>query len=274
MLIALLPPGALAWGQDKAEPRPDGAYWMQPMRDAHSRFTGQKGTFAHFGDSITVSMAFWASLPYRRDNAPPEMERAFQVVNSHMRPECWRDWKGPDYGNAGMRTVRWAHEHVNEWLQRLNPEAVLIMFGTNDLNSVPLEEYVAKTRDVVQKCLDNGSVVILSTIPPRNGFVEKSATYAEAVRQIARDMRIPLTDFHAEILKRRPGDWNGALEKFEGWTGYDVPTLIARDGVHPSNPTALRSQYSEEALNTCGFSLRNYLALLKYAEVIQNVLMP
>ena len=38
--------------------------------------------------------------------------------------------------------------------------------------------------------------------------------FAEAVRRIAQDMNIPLTDYHAEILKRRPTDWNGALEKF------------------------------------------------------------
>ena len=30
--------------------------------------TGKKGTLALFGDSITVSMAFWASLPYAHKN--------------------------------------------------------------------------------------------------------------------------------------------------------------------------------------------------------------
>jgi len=246
--------------------------WGETMKEVHSKFSGRKGTFAHFGDSITVTMAFWAPLPYARKNAPPKMEKAFSLVNKYMQPECWRDWKGAQYGNEGMMTIRWAHENMDEWLRSLNPETALIMFGTNDVHNLSLDEYRTKTEAVVQKCLDNGTIVILSTIPPRNGFVEKAAIFADAVRGIAHRLKVPLIDFHAEIMKRRPEDWNGALEKFSQWKGYDVPTLIARDGSHPSHPKKHRSDYSEEALNNCGFSLRNYLALMKYADVIETIL--
>jgi hypothetical protein len=246
--------------------------WVEAMRRVHQKFSGQKGTFAQFGDSITVTMAFWAPLPYARKNAPPEMERAFQIVNTYMRPECWR-WKGPEFGNEGGKTVKWALEHVDEWLKRLNPEVVIIMFGTNDLTHVSVDEYRAQLKSLVQKCLDNGTIVILSTIPPRSGFVEKSAAFAEAARQVATELKVPLVDYHAEILKRRPDDWDGSSEKFKGYEGYDVPTLISRDGVHPSHPAKYRDDYSEEALRCNGYSLRNYLVLLKYAEVIEKVLM-
>jgi hypothetical protein len=246
--------------------------WVEAMRRVHQKFSGQKGTFAQFGDSITVTMAFWAPLPYTRKNAPPEMERAFQIVNTYMRPECWR-WKGPEFGNEGGKTVKWALEHVDEWLKRLNPEVVIIMFGTNDLTHVSVDEYRAQLKSLVQKCLDNGTIVILSTIPPRSGFVEKSAAFAEAARQVATELKVPLVDYHAEILKRRPDDWDGSSEKFKGYEGYDVPTLISRDGVHPSHPAKYRDDYSEEALRCNGYSLRNYLVLLKYAEVIEKVLM-
>ena len=246
--------------------------WVEAMRKIHWRFSGQKGTFAQFGDSITVTMAFWAPLPYARKNAPPEMERAFKIVNSYMRPECWR-WKGPEFGNDGGKTVKWALENVDNWLKRLNPEVALIMFGTNDLTHVSVDEYRAQLKALVQKCLDNGTVVILSTIPPRSGFVEKSAAFAEAARQVAAELKVPLIDYHAEILKRRPHDWDGSSEKFSGFEGYDVPTLISRDGVHPSHPTKYRDDYSEEALRCNGYSLRNYLVLLKYAEVIEKVLL-
>jgi len=155
-------------------------------------------------------------------------------------------------------TIRWADKNIEGWLKRLNPEIALIMFGTNDLNSVGIDEYTEKTRQVVRKCLDNGTVVILSTIPPRHRMAEKSALYAGAVRQIARSMKVPLTDFYAEVLKRRPDDWDGAAEEFSQYKGYDVPTLLARDGVHPSHPKQYRGDYSAEALKCCGFSLRNY----------------
>ena len=246
-------------------------YWVDSMAKVHAEFSGDKGIFAHFGDSITVTMAFWTPLLYSRKNASDEMEQAFQLVKGYLKKQCWRDWKGPQFGNEGRMTIRWAHKNIDSWLKRLNPEVALIMFGTNDLNSVGLEEYKEKTRQVVQKCLDNGTVVILSTIPPRHRLAEKSAVYAEAVRKIARQKKVPLVDFHAEVLKRRPHDWDGALEKFAQYKGYDVPTLLARDGVHPSHPKKYRDDYSEEALRCCGFSLRNYLALMKYAEVLKKL---
>jgi len=246
-------------------------YWAEPMTKVHAKFSGQKGTFAHFGDSITVTMAFWTPLLYSRKNASEQMEQAYQLVEGYLKKECWRDWKGPKFGSQGRMTIRWAHENIDDWLARLNPEVALIMFGTNDLNSVGLEEYEEKTRQVVQKCLDNGTVVILSTIPPRHRRAEKAAEYAEAVRKIARRMDVPLIDFHSEVLKRRPDDWDGAMDKFAQYKGYDVPTLLARDGVHPSNPQRYRGDYSEEALKCSGYALRSYLALMKYAEVLKTL---
>jgi len=216
-------------------------------------------------------MAFWAPLPYTRKNASPDMETAFQKVNGYMQTECWREWKGQEYGNDGGKTIRWAYENIDDWLKRLNPETALIMFGTNDLHSLELDEYTEKMRYVVQKCLDNGTIVILSTIPPQSGFVKKSKVFSEAIRKIARDFKIPLTDYHAEILKRRPKDWDGSMNKFSKWKGYDVPTLISRDGVHPGHPVKYRDDYSEKALNHNGFSLRNYLVLMKYAQVVQSI---
>src|SRR5262249_12635125 len=147
--------------------------WVEPMRRVHARFTGRRGTFAQFGDSITVSMAYWAPLPHHRKHMSPEDERAYQVVHSYMLSECWDRWKGPEYGSDGSRTVRWAEANVSHWLEKLNPEVALIMFGTNDLGDVPLAEYETKTRAVVRRCLDQGTVVILSTIPLRSGQLDR-----------------------------------------------------------------------------------------------------
>ena len=211
--------------------------WVPAMKEVHTKFNGERGTLALFGDSITVSRAFWSGLQYTRNNADAEMTRAFELVESYMLEDCW-DRRGPEYGNQGRMTIRWAHQNVDKWLKNLNPEVALIMFGTNDLGPLEVKEYATKTRQVVEKCLDNGTIVILSTIPPRHGRAEKAAVFAESVRTIAREMKVPLTDYHAEILKRRPDDWDGATEEFSRYRGYDVPTLISRDGVHPSNPVS------------------------------------
>jgi len=203
-----------AQGREIKNEGDENRYWAEAMAKVHERFSGEKGTFAHFGDSITVTLAFWTPLLYSRKNAGEEMEQAYQLVEQYLKKECWRNWKGPQFGNEGRMTIRWAHENIDNWLALLKPEVALIMFGTNDLTSVGLEEYEKKTREVVQKCLDNGTVVILSTIPPRHGLAEKAALYADAVRKIARQMKVPLIDYHSEILKRRPADWDGALDKF------------------------------------------------------------
>jgi lysophospholipase L1-like esterase len=244
------------------------------MTRVHARFGGRPGTFAHFGDSITVSLAFWSPLPHDRKNASPEMERAYRLFEGRLRPECWRDWKGPGFGNDGGRTIRWAVENVKKWLAELNPEVALIMFGTNDLTVLERDEYREGLRAVVRRCLDNGTVAILSTIPPRHGHAGKAAAFADAAREVARELAVPLVDYHAEILRRRPDDWDGASEEFRKYEGYDVPTLISRDGVHASAPGRFGGDYSEEALWSHGYNLRNHLVLMAYAEVLEALAAP
>jgi hypothetical protein len=254
--------------------QPDSSGWRAAMAGVHARFRGRTGTFAHFGDSITVSLAFWSPLQHDRRQAPPELERAYRLVANRMRPECWQGWKGPDFGNEGGQTIRWADENVDTWLRTLNPEVALIMFGSNDLTNLEPAEYRARLRAVVQCCLDNGTVVILSTIPPRHGLEEKAAAFAGAAREVARELTVPLVDYHAEIRKRRPDDWDGASVRFREYRGYDVPTLISRDGVHPSAPVQFRGDYSDEGLKSHGYNLRNHLVLMAYAEVLEVLAEP
>ena len=92
---------------------------------------------------------------------------------------------------------------------------------------------------------------------------------------MAKERKVPLIDYHAEILKRRPDDWDGSLPKFKDAAKdvYQVPTLISGDGVHPSNPKMFQD-YSEESLRSNGYALRNYLTVIAYADVIRNVLQP
>src|SRR5262249_24255628 len=257
-----------------AEPADGAPAWVHSMKQVHARFKGEQGTFAHFGDSITVTMAFWTPLAGNPKHMSAEMPHAHQLVKRYQKPECWRGWKGPEFGNNGSMTIRWARENVDAWLAKLNPEVVLIMFGSNDVGQMDAAEYETKTREVVLRCLTNGTVVILSTMPPRSGMLEKSRRFAEVTRKLATEQNLPLLDFFGEILKRRPEDWDGASPQFKALPGdaYQVPTLIARDGVHPSNPKAFENDYTEEALRSSGSSLRNFLTVMAYAAVIERVL--
>jgi lysophospholipase L1-like esterase len=272
MGLALVGPAALR-GDEKPAEDPE---WVEAMAAVHARFKGQRRTFAQFGDSITLSMAFWSPLRQEPKEMSPLAARSYRRVEQYMAEKCWAKWKGPEFGNDSAKTIRWAHQNIDLWLKQINPEVALIMFGTNDVREVELEEYAQKTREVVRRCLDRGTVVILSTMPPRSGKLKESQEFAEAVATIARDERVPLVDYFGEILRRRPDDWDGSLKKFSDVPGdnYDVPTLLARDGVHPSNPQAHFGSFSEKSLNASGYTLRNYLVLLAYSRVIDRVLDP
>src|SRR3954453_10193121 len=104
--------------------------WVESMNRVHARFHGSKGTFAHFGDSITVTMAYWAPLAGSPKEMTPAMAHALALVKSYQKPECWDQWKGPQFGNNGSMTIRWAYDNVDAWLKKLNPEAAVIMFGS------------------------------------------------------------------------------------------------------------------------------------------------
>jgi lysophospholipase L1-like esterase len=254
----------------------DSPVWVESMKQVHTKFNGKPGTLALFGDSITVTKAFWSPLGYASKDIPEPLAKNLQVVKAYMLDDCWSKWRDSEYGSASGKTTHWAEENIDTWLKKLNPEAVVLMFGTNDLNQIEAKEYETRTRSVIGKCLKNGTVVILTTIPPRAGAERKSKEFAEVQRKIATDLKLPLIDYQAEILKRRPEDWNGGLPQFKADAakdGYSVPTLIAADGVHPSNPSKFQD-YSEESLNKNGYQLRTVLTLNAYADVIRLVLAP
>jgi lysophospholipase L1-like esterase len=253
--------------------RADDPAWAKPMAEVRAKFAGKPGTLALFGDSITVTKAFWAPLSYAPKDLPPDVARPLEVVKKHMLPECWDKWRGGGYGNESGQTAAWADENVAGWLQKHNPECAVIMFGTNDVTRSDAKSYDKQMRSVVEKCLKNGTVVILTTIPPRAGQEEKAKQFAESVRKVAADNAVPLIDYHAEVLKRRPDDWNGTLPQFKEFAKdvYQVPTLISGDGVHPSFP-GKHADYSADALKSNGYQLRSVLTLRAYADVIARVL--
>lgn len=260
--------GAWEYGSDRRA-------WVEPMRKVHARFKGTPGTVAMLGDSITYSRAFWSPLAAQPANLSPADQHAYALVKTHMRAESFEQ-KGPAFGNQGSMTIRWARENVRLWLDKLNPEVAVIMFGSNDVGQMEVDEYQKTLREVASACLANGTIVILTTPPPQTARLEKCLRFAEAVRQVATDLNFPLMDYSAQIFMRRPTDWDGAAAEFKEVPGdtYDVPTLISRDGVHPSNPQRYSNDFSAEALRISGFGLRNYLTLLAYSEVIAELLRP
>jgi len=151
------------------------------------------------------------------------------------------------------------------------PEAAVILFGTNDIGSLWPPEYTENMAASLRRMMRDGTVPMLTSIPPANkgGHHE----YWLAAVAIARGLNVPLIDYQGEVLRRRPEDWNGRLDKFAEYRKrvYDAPTLVSADGTHPSNPKQWRGDFSEEGLRHNGYTLRDYLTIRKYAEVIRKV---
>ncbi|MGB2821552.1 MAG: GDSL-type esterase/lipase family protein, partial [Phycisphaerae bacterium] len=254
---------ALAWLFPAAPLAAAEPAWVEPMKKVHAKFTGQRGTVAQIGDSITITMAFFTPIRGQVRNLPEDLEPAHQWIRSYVQGRCWAGWKGPEWGNNGRMTSNWGAANIDGWLKKMNPEVALVMFGTNDLHAGPRPpEYDQKMRKIAQACIDNGTVPILYTIPPvanqlndpkRTKYVE---TFVEAVRKLAAELKVPLIDFYKEMITRRPKDF---------------PVLLG-DNVHPSYPKQYQRDFSDEALRNSGYTLRNYLTLKMYWQVYRQVL--
>jgi hypothetical protein len=263
----------------KAEPiavqlaPPPGDYWVEPMREVHARFKGKAGTLAQYGDSITVTMAFLAGYSWgdkiTARNMTPEVRKEMDLVEKYSNLVLWREWKGGGWGNTGMMRSDWLYNNIDGWQKKMNPEAAVIMFGTNDIGGLWPPQYTENMAAALRRMLEDGTVPMLTSIPPANKGGHRE--YWLAALAIAHGLRVPLIDYYGEIIRRRPDDWNGRLEKFNEYKGYDVPTPVSRDGTHPSNPAKYRGDWSDEALNCSGYGLRNYMTLRMYAKIITRV---
>ncbi|HUT34370.1 MAG TPA: GDSL-type esterase/lipase family protein [Planctomycetota bacterium] len=238
--------------------------WVEPMKAVHAKFTGQPGTVAQFGDSITITMAFFTPLSMEHKNVPADLKEAHTWIRKYVQGRCWRAWKGPQCGNEGRTTTEWGLANIHAWLKKLNPEVALVMWGTNDTYQGPKPpKYTDNLRLIIQACLDNGTVPILYTIPPKGdqaGNAKNTAhveSFVGAARTVAAEKKIPLVDFYKEILARQP-------ENF-------AKTLLG-DNLHPSYPKPYQQDFSDEALKQSGYTLRNYLTLKALYEVYQKVL--
>ena len=235
--------------------------WVDAMRRVHMGFSGQNGYVAQFGDSITYSMAFWTPLGWDDPQKYLAGDDGLPKTPDDVR---WRDWvkgtrdKGPDHANYSGWRVGQLLAAMDAVLKRDKPEVAIIMVGSNDIsgNRVP-DTYAGQLEAVVQKCVTAHCVPILNTIPPRRDHDEAVSEINQIIRDTAKRFHLPLVDYYAEILQRRPGD---------SWDG----TLISEDGVHPTG--GKNNVYSADNLEICGYALRNWTNFLMLRQVYFRVL--
>lgn len=246
---------------DRLKPSKQSPEVLAAMQKVHAEFKGQHGRVAQFGDSITYSMAFWSPMSWDNPDRFIKQDDGLPKAPPKLR---WRDYvkgardKGPKFANYSGWRVGQLLKSMDAVLERDKPEVAIIMIGTNDISggTVPAS-YRVSLEEVIKKCTAAHCVPILNTIPPRRDRDKAVDEANKIIRDVAKKLHVPLADFHAECLRRRPG---------KSWDG----TLISRDGVHPSGGKS--NDYSEGNLNVCGYALRNWLNFLVYRQLYFRVL--
>jgi hypothetical protein len=95
------------------------------------------------------------------------------------------------------------------------------------------------------------------TVPPRKGNTDGAIAFNDELRKIGAKHKLPIVDYHGEILARRSKDWLG--------------TLISNDGIHPTaGETA--GPATEENLSKSGYLLLGWATLNKLVEVKGRVI--
>ncbi|MCZ7647949.1 MAG: SGNH/GDSL hydrolase family protein [Planctomycetota bacterium] len=272
LILGFLAAVACATSQAGAYQAEQVAYdWPAAMKAVAQKFKGTPGVYLHLGDSISYANPY---SQYARNGQGHSAEEKAFLKWSHCNDRNDTDgWflTSNDVQNGRSHTAA-SGVRADEYLQggkhglpsladivkKYNPQMALVMLGTNDLSAGrPVAAYIADMEKLVDALLANGTVPLLSTLPPHLKKMEACDQYNAALKALAEKKKLPLVDLNAE-MRARAGE---AYTK-----GY-----MADDGVHLS-PASSNGPASEENLKQCGYLLRGYLAVQKGMEVKAKVL--
>jgi uncharacterized protein YgiM (DUF1202 family) len=216
----------------------------------------QARVFSKIGDSITVAESMFTPIGYGQYNlgdfgylrttisffATPTATGANSFAGISVAAN--NGWTtdtvlNPAYANPELCA---AGESPLQCEYRLNhPAVALIMFGSNDVIVVPAEDYARNLRTITEFSITQGVIPVLSTIPPRQGFEDRTNFYNQLIRETAAQFGTPLWDYHAAMLT--------------------LPNAgLSDDGLHPSAPP----NAFENGANFTGDNLR-------YGYVMRNL---
>jgi hypothetical protein len=133
------------------------------------------------------------------------------------------------------------------------PTIAFIMFGTNDLNSLTLEQFDYYLRLVTVRTINHATIPVLSTFPNQPGRVEQSVLFNKVVVKVAQDYNVPLINL---------------------WLAFEP---IPNQGIDPDAPTHMTKPESGEVASfreedlTAGYNLHNLLTLQMLEQVLMAV---
>jgi lysophospholipase L1-like esterase len=219
--------------------------------------------FSKVGDSITVSPYFLYSIGAGAYNLRGYNE--LQATVNYFAATNARDGNN-SFANSSLAayngiTTAGILDPNNAWTQVcqpgetpleceyrvVKPAVALIMLGTNDVASIPLDVYRDNLSRIVQITVDRGIIPVLSLIPTRDGYENTIPAYNQVIADTASAFNVPLWNF------------GGVLHGLEN-NGLS-------DGIHPSSPPgnspddfAAAADFTADNLRY-GYTVRNLTAL-------------
>ncbi len=262
---------ACAGAPEKSPFKSTESYDYSPaMKKVAAQFKGMTGVYLHIGDSLTYAnpntgwarggkehsddvKAFlkWSHVGKRDDSDgyylasadAPSGGRSQTAASGLRADELLKGAKGLP--------------SLTEMLKKYKPQLALYMLGTNDINGGrTTEKTIADVEKAIDTILENGTIVIISTIPPIKGKTKMVEEYNNALKDLAKKKQVPLIDLYGEMKARAGDDFEKAY--------------LSDDGVH-LNANNSGGPANDENLKKSGYLLRGYLAVQKGIEVKSKV---
>lgn len=245
--------------------------WAGPMRTLTREFKGDDGKVLRLGDSITYANPGSAFLRYGKDRTPEQLAvcRWMKADGRDKSSGVWLSINDQPGGRShtaasGVTTAQFLAggkgglPKLDDLLRDHHPQIACVLLGTNDANARQTPDAFAKNlAAIIAKLLANKTIPVLTTVPPLRGKTDLVRQYNDALWKLAAEHKLPVVDYHGEILARHASDWDG--------------TLISRDGVHPSaGETA--GPATEANLAQSGYLLFGWATLNKLVEIKREVI--
>jgi len=258
-------------------PRQEGWDWASAAKQVLAKHDGPEGVVLQLGDSITYANQYarWAQRGAGKD-AGDKAVLKWMHTGKRNDQDGWHlcsvdVQRGRSHTAAsGVRADQYIKggKHglpsLDAIIGKYDPQMAVVMLGTNDASAGrDPDAYIADMTTIVEKLHGNGTVAILTTLPPHAKRMDLIKAYNERLWALAEAKKLPVIDFYGHVLSRRSG---------ESWKG----TLISKDGVHPthtgSNGAQPQDEPSEENLANCGYLLRGYITVQKLKQVVGAVI--
>lgn len=245
--------------------------YATPMKAVAAKFHGTPGVVIHIGDSITYANGYGAwARGGEGQTAEDKAVLEWMHTGKGDTTDGWWLAKEDLPGNRSYTAVSGISlaEYLKggksdvpslaKQLETYKPEIVVLMLGTNDAREGrPVDRYKADLETAVKTVLDDGSILILTTLSPWQGKTDIITKYNDAIRAVAKEHGVPVVDYYAAIMTLAPTNWNG--------------TIIGKDDAHPTGENAGAAP-TDENFRTSGYLLRGYLTVKKIQEVKKNVI--